>query len=269
MDMNKPMTLLLVEDDVTECIRFKTCATNRADIKFIGMTGSSFEGINYVKTHMPEGVILDLELHKGKGSGLTFLSTMNETRLDFRPLVVVVTNSSSDIVYNHVHANGADLVFHKKQSDYSADMVVNSLLALRKSLHVSHKSGLSNDLASVETPEEQRVRITDKLNAELDMIGISAHLKGRKYLFEAIYLLIHTGKEGNGSDSVINQVCNKHKRAYSSITRAMQTAINNAWRISSIDDLQVHYTARINYETGVPTPTEFIYYYADKLKKFL
>lgn len=49
----------------------------------------------------------------------------------------------------------------------------------------------------------------------------------------------------------------------------MQTAINYAWRISSIDDLMTHYTARINHQTGVPTPTEFIYYYADKIKKYL
>ena len=28
-----------------------------------------------------------------------------------------------------------------------------------------------------------------------------------------------------------------------------------------------YYTARVNYETGVPTPTEFIYYYADKIRK--
>ena len=49
----------------------------------------------------------------------------------------------------------------------------------------------------------------------------------------------------------------------------MQTAINYAWRVSSIDDLMAHYKARINYETGVPTPTEFIYYYAEKIRKFI
>lgn len=267
MNINQPMPLLLIEDDVAECVKYKTCATNRDDIKFIGMTGSSYEGITYVINHLPEGIILDLELHKGKGSGLMFLNSLYETKLDFRPLIVVVTNSSSNIVYNHVHENGADLVFYKKQADYSPDMVINSLLALRKSLHNS-KSGLPDKLQTIETPEEQRVRITEKINVELDIIGISAHLKGRAYLFEGIFILIYSG-DGDGSDSVINQICANHKRAYSSITRAMQTVINNAWRTSSIEDLQVHYTARINYETGVPTPTEFIYYYANKLKKFL
>lgn len=38
-------------------------------------------------------------------------------------------------------------------------------------------------------------------------------------------------------------------------------------RISAIEDLTTYYTAKINYETGIPTPTEFIYYYANKIKK--
>lgn len=268
MDNNQPMTLLLIDDDLAECIRYRNCATNRDDIRFVGMTGSSFEGMSFLMNHMPEGVILDLELHRGKGSGLMFLSSLNKTKLNYRPLVVVITNCSSDVVYNHVRDCGVDLVFYKKQADYNADMVVNSLLALRGSLHGSSRSGLPNQLNTIETPEEQRARIADKLKIELDKVGISAHLKGRRYLYESIMILIYT-QDGDGSDPVINQICNNHKRAYSSITRAMQTAINNAWRTSSIDDLQIHYTARVNYETGVPTPIEFIYYYADKLKKFL
>lgn len=47
----------------------------------------------------------------------------------------------------------------------------------------------------------------------------------------------------------------------------MQTSINYAWRLSSIEDLLKHYKARINHETGVPTPTEFIYYYKEKIRR--
>ena len=49
----------------------------------------------------------------------------------------------------------------------------------------------------------------------------------------------------------------------------MQNAILSAWRKSSIEDLNQYYTAKINYETGVPTPTEFIYYYVKKIEKDL
>ena len=46
----------------------------------------------------------------------------------------------------------------------------------------------------------------------------------------------------------------------------MQNAIARAWRTTPIEDLLRYYTARISSEKGVPTITEFIYYYAAKLK---
>ena len=46
----------------------------------------------------------------------------------------------------------------------------------------------------------------------------------------------------------------------------MQNAINRAWKTTDIDDLLRYYEARINSERGVPTSTEFIYYYANKIR---
>lgn len=46
----------------------------------------------------------------------------------------------------------------------------------------------------------------------------------------------------------------------------MQNAIAKTWRTAPIDDLLKFYTAKINSEKGVPTITEFVYYYANKLK---
>lgn len=46
----------------------------------------------------------------------------------------------------------------------------------------------------------------------------------------------------------------------------MQNALNRAWKQTDVDELLVHYTAKVNTERGVPTITEFIYYYANKLK---
>lgn len=147
----KPMPLLLIEDDVAECVKFKDCANRRNDIIFAAMTGSSSEGLKYVKSRLPEGVILDLELHKGEGSGLMFLNDVKEACLTLKPLIVVTTNSPSSVVYNHVHEMGADLVFYKKQADYSPDMVINTLLALRKSLYAVSKDAPS-DMQTTESP---------------------------------------------------------------------------------------------------------------------
>ena len=57
-----PMTILIIEDDAEECNRFKKCEKERDDIKIVAITDSDVEGLKYVKTKKPEGIILDLEL---------------------------------------------------------------------------------------------------------------------------------------------------------------------------------------------------------------
>jgi DNA-binding NarL/FixJ family response regulator len=265
MNANKPMPLLLVEDDAAECIRFKDCASNRTDITFVGMTGSSAEGVQTVKTRLPEGVILDLELHRGKGSGLQFLADLKDAPLSLRPIIVVTTNSSSGVVYRHVHDAGADLVFYKRQADYSPDLVLNTLLALRRSLYSGRHDGVPEDLQTIESPEERRDRVMERISAELNLIGVGMRYKGRAYLEEAIFLLLN--KDKRSSEAVLYTVCRRLRVSYSSVIRAMQTAINKAWDSSSIEDLEKHYTARVSIHTGVPAPTDFIHYYADKIRK--
>ena len=266
MNQNKPLSLVLIEDDVSECVKFKDSVNRRGDAVFVGMTSSSDEGLKLVKNYLPEGVVLDLELHKGSGSGLQFLDSLRNTKLGLRPIVVVTTNTASNVVYNVVHASGADMIFYKGQADYSPDLVLNTFQALRKSLQAAQQSGVPSDIQSIETPEEIKTRLTDRIDTELDLIGISPRLKGRGYFEGGIYLLL-TGEQNADSDSIIKQLAIRHKHSYTTIARAMQTAINDAWQSAPIEDLQLHYTARINYHTGVPSPTEFIYYYANKIRK--
>lgn len=265
MHKDNPMPLLLIEDDVAECIKFKDCSNRRADIAFVGMTGSSDEGLKYLQTRLPEGIILDLQLTKGKGSGLQFLTLLKETELAFRPIIVVTTTNQSTLVYRHIERMGVDWVFCKEQNGYSADLVIETLLDLRKSLHSVQRDGTPSELLTLESPEERRQNIIRRIEIELDLVGINARYKGRDYLHEAILILIISDKETTGS--AIDQVAAKYKTAYSVVTRVMQTAINKAWDNANIEDLVIHYTARVSIKTGVPSPPDFIHYYANKIRK--
>lgn len=265
MNIKKPMPLLLIEDDEHDVKAFKEFIISMDDVKIVKTTNSSKEGIKALKTYMPEGVILDLELHQGEGSGLEFLEEMNKTKLDFKPIIIVTTNVASNIIYNYIRKLGADFIFYKKKSDYSVQSVIKSMISLRQTLYNTQLNELVKN-TNMETPQEQADRISEKIENELDLIGISHNYKGRKYLYEAIYYMIEQGTDG---DSVFTYLSSKHKTGVSSISRAMQTAINHAWKISSIEDLLMYYKARINPEKGVPTPTEFVCYYVEKVRKFI
>ena len=87
----KPISLLIVEDDIDECNILKNYINTREDIKLIGTANSTYKALEYVKTHVPDAIILDLELNDGEGSGLEVLENIKqrhilETTREINPL---------------------------------------------------------------------------------------------------------------------------------------------------------------------------------------
>ncbi len=260
----KPMRVVLIEDDVSACKAFMDCAKCRTDINFVGMTGRSDEGLEYVKTKLPEAVILDMELNWGEGSGLEFLEKFQKTDLSIRPIIVITTRNRSEIVQERLHEYGVEWVFSKKQQGYSPEMVINHLLMLRPYLYTAH--GSNTTLQTLETPLELKNRILQRIESELNAFGISVRLKGRKLAEEAIYLLL--SKNSKDTDTVFQDLSKTHKTHYNNIIRNIQTAINDAWsNHDDIEELLKVYTAPVRKDIGSPTPTEFIHFYAEKIRR--
>lgn len=255
------MKILLIEDDEREWEIYKRIIKQKTDTEIVACTKSSTEAISLLQKHNPDAVILDLELTDGEGSGIEFLQSYRKLHIDKYSQMIVTTNIYSDTVYNYLHNEKVDFIFCKNQERYSQENVINTICLLAKNDR-RKSSDSQQDIAS----NDEESKIAKIINKELDLIGVSTHLKGRKYLFDAIEYVINN-MDNYESISVIQYLVGKYKRASSTISRAMQNAILHAWRISSIEDLTTLYTARINYETGVPTPTEFIYYYAEKARK--
>lgn len=263
MSKDKLINILLVEDDIEDCNLIKNYIDCEENVKLIGIANSVSTALEYVKTHMPDAIILDLELNDGEGSGLEFLEKIKDIKVDVKPIIVITTNISSKTVYTYAHKNGADLIFHKLKNDYSAELVINNILLLNKTKEANR---MANDINSknAETLNDYRNRISNRINRELNLVGISSHLIGRKYIHDAILYILENNEE---SENVFLHLAKVYKKGNSTIGRSIQTAIEHAWRKSSIEDLQKYYTAAVNYNTGVPTPTELIYYYVDKIKK--
>lgn len=185
---------------------------------------------------------------------------MKTLDLDFKPVIIITTNISSKTVYTYAHENGVDMIFHKLKEDYSPDLVVRNILLLKE---IKSNEKLANKI-EVESANDYKNRISERINRELDLIGISSHLIGRKYIHDSIIYIL---EENENKENVFLHLAKKYKKGNSTIGRSIQTAIEHAWRKSSIEDLQKYYTAVVNYNTGVPTPTELIYYYVEKIKK--
>jgi two-component system response regulator (stage 0 sporulation protein A) len=150
----------------------------------------------------------------------------------------------------------------KHQEGYSAEYVIEFLLSLKSGLHSKlRKAGIANEMLTSESLDELSRRIQRRINAELDLVGISPKLVGREYLAYAIQVTISKPEH-----YICNIIAQKYKKSESSVERAMQHAINSTWNKADIEVLKEHYTAAINPKKGTPTITEFIYYYARKIK---
>ena len=258
--MDKPLTVLLVEDDQEDCKSFVRLVDSMEDIRLIGVTNDETKALEYVKDHLPDAVILDLELHKGKGNGIAFLSALKLMNIKLMPYILVTTNNISRVTHNRVRQEGADFIMVKCQEDYSTSNVLEFLRSLKKTIHESKKKLQQRNGFVDESPHDINKRLEKRVTAEIDQIGISPKALGRSYLIDAI---MHRADGQHGQAAVIAK---KYGKTEASVERAMQNAINKAWITMQPDDLLLHYTARIHSDKGVPTVTEFVYYYANKLK---
>ena len=257
------MKILIIEDDINDCNNFINCIKKRDDFELVAITDSDIDALKYVKLKRPEGIVLDLELNNSKSgntNSLEFLSNLRKMNLDYTPIVIVTTHVYSKKTYEILHRNQVDLILYKDHPKYSCDIVLNNFLKYRDVT-------LDNDNKTiVEKIEDDENRISTLINHELDLIGVTVKLKGRKYIHDAILYLI---QNENSDVNVIQYLAKIYKKSGNTITNGIQNAIIHAWRVSAIEDLETYYTTKVNYETGVPTPMEFIYYYVEKIKKLI
>ena len=174
---------------------------------------------------------------------------------------MVTTNNSSQITHETARTLGADFIMSKHEDDYSAKSVIDFLIMIYPML-LSMRKRADSELLSTESPSEKKNRLTQIIGRELDFIGISHKLIGYQYLLEAILLTYE--QPGANYSTVLGQ---NYHRTETTIERAMQYAINRAWKTTPIEDLQTYYTAKTHSCRGVPTLSEFIFYYVDLIRE--
>lgn len=191
---------------------------------------------------------------------MDFLSNLKRLKLNYEPIVIVTTHVNSKRTYEILHRSGVDLILYKDHPQYSCNLVLNHFINLRK-IPIERSASSVEDIL-----KENKDKISDCINHELGLIGITSNLKGRKYIHDAILYLI----QNEDSDvNVIKYLTSIHKKSATTVTNGIQNAIYHAWRTSPIEELTKYYTARVNYETGIPTTMEFLYYYRDKIKQMI
>lgn len=259
--MERELMVLVIEDDQKACEELRYYIEKAPKVHLQNVTNNSTEALEMVENGLPDVVILDLELHHGYGNGLMFLAGLQNRNLSHRPYILVTTNNSSNVTYEQARSLGADFIMSKHEQQYSAQYVVDFILMMRETILGYGKEAME---APVISEEEKNHRKIVRIQRELDFVGISPKMVGYKYLTDAILLTIQ-----DPGPNLCRRIGEKYHKTDVSVERAMQNAINRAWRLGDPDELLEHYAARIRSDKGVPTLMEFVHYYASRLKQEL
>ena len=259
--MERELNILIIEDDEKVCRCFKNYAETMDKLSIVECTDDAYKGIELLQEYFPDVIILDLELDKGKGNGIDFLNNLDKLELPYKPFVVVTTNNSSEMTKGIVGTMGVDFYFSKHQKDYSEKGVLQFLETMKTRIQDMIKRE-DKDYELTESVKHREKRIRAFIVSELEKVGISPKAVGYKYLISAISLLVD-GEE-RSLPIVIGEMYGKSSP---SVERAMQHAIDRAWKVNDPDELFKYYTARVSTGRGAPTVTEFVYYYANKIEQ--
>jgi len=258
--MEKALTVLMIEDDNDQCNEYKRILDISHDIHLVGVTNNEKEALKGVMDYLPDVIILDIELHKGSGNGIAFLEGLNNMKMKVAPFILVTTYNISLFTHEIIRQLGADFIMVKSQDDYSAESVIIFLRSLKLTIQDMRKKFRSKNNLPLESPADIIKRQKSRITVEMDRIGISPKATGRCYLIDAIVYKIE------GKHEQAAAIAKKYQKSVASVERAMQNAINKAWNTTPSEDLAIYYTSRIHPEKGVPTVTEFICHYANRLK---
>lgn len=258
--MNEILSILIIEDDEQACEELSKCIGQYNDLKVAAICNNSKEALEMARFHLPNLIILDLELHFGGGNGLMFLDSLLENPLTLDPFILVTTNNMSKIMLDQAKALGADFTLAKYEQDYSAQYVVDNIRMLRNAILRKNKTSRMAPMP----PASKEHMLRCCIQRHLDIIGIKAMAKGYNYLTDAIYLVVT-----EPALHVSRTLSIKYKKSTTSIERAMQNAIKQAWTTNDIDILLKYYKASIRAEKGYPTMMEFIYHYAHVVQRQL
>jgi len=256
--MKKKLTLLLIEDDPVACDELQAYFDTCEDMTLVETTNDSNIALKLVNFHLPNVILLALELHHGAGNGLLFLSELKKLSMTLSPYIIVTTQNMSDATLEQARVLGADFIITKYDKNYSPEYIASTIRLLQGA--ILRKNTSIAPLENV-TPAQVKNLVKLRVQREMELIGINPKNKGFNYLVDSILNYM-----SDSNTNLSRTLVDRYHKSEKSIERAMQNAIKRAWDTSDIDDLLKYYTAHIRPDKGYPTLMEFICYYSNKIK---
>lgn len=220
----------------------------------VGSTGDGNAAARRIIETRPDVVLLDIILSGTDGLGVMerVISELPECQ---RPAFVIVSGFSGEHVLSAASSLGA-AYFVQKPCDPS---IIPSRI----------RSAVGKGKSSFEVQQpvsRQDQSLESQVTEIIHEIGVPAHIKGYKYLREAIMMAVRDMEVINAVTKVLYPaVANKFVTTPSRVERAIRHAIEVAWDRGDLETLQKFFGYTVSNIKGKPTNSEFIAMIADRI----
>ncbi len=262
--MKEKLKVMIVDDNKEFVDMLSRYVNMQDDMETVCSLYDGLEVINKIKEVEPDLVLLDIVMPEK--DGLAVLDEMLEKNLEKRPNIVMLSSIGQERITQKAISLGA-MYYVVKPFDFG--ILINRIrdFAIMENNNAMEKASTAYIVGAdarrnVGGREPLEIRVTEFIHS----IGVPAHIKGYRYLREAI---IVSAKNEDAIDSVTKTLYPTLARLFkttpSRIERAIRHAIEVAWNRGNIDVHEEIFGYTVNSNKGKPTNSEFIAMIADKL----
>lgn len=247
--VNNLSVLMTDERDEASIKLANVLRNNKMDVRSCSKNGA--ELLKLYEDYRPDVIIMDAFLQHIDAMGV--ISRINMKDPVTRPMIIVMSSIDNPNFERDLTKAGVDYYFLKPiDPQMMAERIVQ--ISSWKGINVSAVYDLQQDL---------NVVITDILH----QIGVPAHIKGYKYVREAIRLSVEDPEMLNSVTKILYPTVAKcFGSTASRVERAIRHGIEVAWDRGDVEVLNAYFGYTIQSQRGKPTNSEFVAMISDKIR---
>ncbi|GHU95103.1 stage 0 sporulation protein A [Clostridia bacterium] len=226
-------------------------------IKVVGRAASGEEAVRQIVAHAPDAVVMELSMPSG--DALAVMEELADVSFRREPGFFIYSSFAADSVKAEAARLGAQMFLQKPFNEIK---LIDRLKKFAARLEFAVSAGAGGTGAAAMSDVEIETYITQIIHE----IGVPAHIKGYRYMREAIMTVVRDPKIINSiTKELYPSVAKTFGTTSSRVERAIRHAIEVAWDRGDLETLQRFFGYTVSNAKGKPTNSEFIAMIADKL----
>lgn len=255
--------VLIGDDNRDFCDLLRAYVEGQPDLELASEAHNGTEVLEAIANSLPDVIILDIIMPHLDGIGV--LERMNKMDLPKRPKIIMLTAFGQENITQKVLEMGADYYVLKP---FSLDVLGTRIRQLAGSEPEPVTPPAVAKPVPVPVYVPQRTRNLDNdVTSIIHEMGIPPHIKGYRYLREAIILVIHHVELlSSVTKELYPAIARNYQTTPSRVERAIRHAIEVAWTRGNAEVINGLFGSSVTRDRGKPTNSEFIAMVADKLR---